>query len=176
MRNKLLVISLLAFSTLIYADEKLDQLLVYGEGFVFGVKEPVGWKADINNAAKMNANILFYHSNESFSNHRSLIYIRINKKVDENVQEDLKYDMKQYRDRYPKIQFSDISVSHASFALYAKLFYETNLFYEYVTYINPGKGKPFTLSAAMNVQKREANAEELAAYKEIISSLILIKP
>jgi hypothetical protein len=174
--KKLLAISLLAFSTLICAEEKLDRLLVYGDGFVFGVKEPAGWKADTINAAKLDANILFYRSKESFSNHGPLIYIRLNKKADENVEEDLQYDMKQYRDRFPKIQFSDISVSHESFSLYAKLFYEPNNFYEYVTYINPGKGKPFTLSAAMNVQKKEANAEELAAYKEIIASLILINP
>lgn len=115
MMKKLLALGLLAVSTLIYAEEKLDRLLVYGDGFVFGVKEPEGWKADINNAAKLGANILFYHSNESFSNYGTLIYIRINKKVDENVGEDLKYDMKQSSDKNPKIQFSDISVSHASF-------------------------------------------------------------
>jgi hypothetical protein len=176
MMKKLLALGILAVSTLIYANEKLDRLLVYGDGFIFGVKEPDGWKADINNAAKLDANILFYRSNESFSNHGSFIYIRINKKVDENVGEDLKYDMKQYSDKYPKIQFGDISVSHASFALYAKLFYEPNKFYEYVTYINPGRGKPITVSATMNVQKQEASAEELTAYKQVVSSLILIKP
>jgi hypothetical protein len=45
-----------------------------------------------------------------------------------------------------------------------------------VTYINPGKGRPFTLSVAMNAQKKEANADELKAYKEVIASLVLIKP
>jgi len=174
--KKLFALGLLAISALLFADEKLDRLLVYGDGFVFGVKEPQGWKADINNAAKLGANVLFYRANESFSNYGLLIYIRVNKKVDEDVEEDLKYDMKQYQSQYPQVQFGDIAVSHESFALYPKLFYEPNKFYEYVTYINPGKGKPLMLSVTMNAQKKEANADELKAYKEVIASLVLIKP
>ena len=48
------------------ADKKnLDRLLVYGEGFIFGIKEPKGWQADTANASSVNANILFYKPSET---------------------------------------------------------------------------------------------------------------
>lgn len=38
-------------------EKKLDALLVYGEGFVFSVKEPAGWVGDIEDAKQYSANI-----------------------------------------------------------------------------------------------------------------------
>jgi hypothetical protein len=59
--------------------KKLDNIFVWGEGFLFRVKEPPGWKADCSNAASINANILFYKQEESFQNAKVLIYLRVNK-------------------------------------------------------------------------------------------------
>jgi len=154
-------------------EQKLDNLLVYGEGFLFRVKEPPGWKGDCSNAANIHANILFYKQEESFQTAKALIYLRVNDKTDENVEKDLEWDMEQYRKRYPNIQFKDIPVSHHEYKTYSKLFYIKETFYEYVTYINPGEGKPHTISAAMNVQRKEASEEELAAYQKVIETLIL---
>ena len=156
--------------------ENLDRLLVYGEGFIFGVKEPKGWKADTTNAPSVYANILFYKPGESIQTAKALIFIRVNKKYDEQVEKDLEWDMNQYRKRNPNVQFKDITVSHAEYKLYPKLFHINNIFYEYVTYINPGIGKPVTLSAAMNVQKNEASKDAFGAYQKIIESLVLLKP
>jgi hypothetical protein len=97
----------------------------------------------------------------------------VNEKSDEYVEKDLEWDMEQYRKRYPNIQFKDIPVSHPEYKIHSKLFYVKGVFHEYVTYINPGEGNPHTISAAMNVPREEASKEELAAYQEIIETLIL---
>ncbi|MHC4457104.1 MAG: hypothetical protein ACYS0I_08425 [Planctomycetota bacterium] len=156
--------------------KNLDRLLVYGEGFIFGIKEPKGWKADTANASSVNANILFYKPGESIQTAKALIFIRVNKKYDEQVEKDLEWDMDQYRKRYPNVQFKDIAASHAEYKIYPKLFYIKDKFYEYVTFINPGIGKPVTLSIAMNVQKNEASKDVFEAYRKIIRSLVLLKP
>ena len=157
-------------------EKKLDSLLVYGEGFIFGVKEPPGWTADTSNAANVHANILFYKPGESFQTAKALIFVRVNKKSDEYLEKDLEWDMEQYKKRYPNVQFKDIPVFHPKYKTYSKLFYIKETFYEYVTYINPGAGKPVTLSAAMNLQRNEASKEVLAAYQQVIQTLVVLNP
>lgn len=39
-------------------EHRKDALLVYGEGFAFSVKEPHGWRGDIEAAQKYGANIV----------------------------------------------------------------------------------------------------------------------
>lgn len=72
------LLCLIITATSAFAVDKLDRLLVYGDSFIFGVKEPAGWKADTSNASQIQANILFYKAGETFANASSLIYIRIN--------------------------------------------------------------------------------------------------
>ena len=38
----------------------MDRLLVYGDGFMFGVKEPEGWLGDTERASAFKMNILIY--------------------------------------------------------------------------------------------------------------------
>ena len=105
-----------------------------------------------------------------------LIRIRIDDKVDENTSADLKEDMRGYRAQYPKIQFGDLPVKNQRYLCVAKVFYIPGGFYEYVTYVNPGPGKPAFFPVSMNSQKSEASAKELDAYKSAVQSLTLLKP
>jgi hypothetical protein len=169
---------LLVFPAGAFAAEgkKLDSLIVYGEGFMFSVKEPPGWTRDTTNAAKLHANIIFYKTGETFQTAKDIIFVRINKKSDEYVEKDLEWDMDQYRKQHPKVQFKDISVLHPLYKTYSKLFYVKDSFYEYVAYVNPGVGKPLTFSAAMNVQKSEASKDAFTAYQQVIETLTLLSP
>ncbi len=156
--------------------KKLDNLIVYGEGFIFSVKEPSGWIGDTMNAARLHANLLFYRNGETSQSAKEIIAVRVNKKSDEHVEKDLRWDMEQYKEQYPTVQFKDVSVSHPNYRTYAKVFFVKDTFYEYVTYINPGAGKSLMFSAAMNVPKAEAATEALAAYREVIRTLTLLSP
>jgi hypothetical protein len=151
-----------------------DRLLVYGEGFALGVKEPRGWRGDTEGAGKWGANIVFYRATETLDNASTVIRILVGEKTDENTAADLAYDMKGYRERFPKVQFIDLDVSHPSYPVFGKLFSVAGSFYEYVVYLNPGKGKPFLLSASMNKSVRPATEEQLAAFRDIVASLVML--
>ena len=157
------------------AKEKLDNLIIYGEGFSFSVKEPLGWRTETQNIKQFGANVMFYQNRFKYENANAIIRVLIVPKTDENTALDLSYDMDQYRLRYPNIQFQDIKMGHPAYSNYSKLFLVPKGFSEYVTYLNPGKGIPRIISISMNVQKREAEKEELEAYQSIMKSLILIK-
>ncbi len=40
------------------AQQKMDNLIVYGHDFMFGVKEPEGWQGDTEQASSFKMNIL----------------------------------------------------------------------------------------------------------------------
>jgi hypothetical protein len=158
------------------AQQKLDQLLVYGENFVFGVKEPVGWKGDTSNAEKFQSNVVLHESGQPLDSTSGLIRIRLDQKVDENTRADLEADMREYKAQYPRVQFKDIPAKHPDYLCLAKVFYVPGKFYEYVAYVNPGPQKPVLFSVSMNIQKSEASAKELDAFESAIWSLTLLKP
>lgn len=159
-----------------FAQQKLDQLLVYGDDFIFGIKEPSGWKGDIAGAGNFQSNVILHETGQPLESFQGLIRIRVNHKVDENIRADLEEDMRGYRAQYSKIQFKDLTVRNPRYACLAKVFYVPGEFYEYVAYVNPGAGKPFLFSVAMNKQKSEASAKELEAYRSAVESLMLLKP
>jgi hypothetical protein len=158
------------------AQQKLDQLLVYGENFMFGVKEPPGWKGDTTNAEKFQSNVVLHESGLPLETTSGLIRIRLNEKVDENTREDLKTDLRGYQAQYPRVQFKDIPAKHPNYLCLAKVFYVPGKFYEYVAYVNPGPQKAVLFSVSMNTQKSEASAKELEAFELAIRSLTLLKP
>jgi hypothetical protein len=157
------------------AAEKLDNLIIYGDNFMVSAKEPTGWKGDSTNASGYHVNLVFYRNNENVQNAKTVIRILIADKTDENTTEDLKYDMESYRKQYPKAQFKDISVKHPEYKTYPKLFYVSNSFYEYVTYLNPGMNYRYNISVSMNVQNTEANTDDMKAYSYVIESIKALK-
>ncbi len=153
-------------------NEKSDRLLVYGDGFVFGVKEPDGWHGDTVSAADYAANIIFTRPGQDSTSPYGIIRVCVNDKVDENTAEDLAYDMKEYKQKYAGIKFTDLPVDHAKYKCFAKIFFVEKDFYEYVTYVNPGKEFKYALSVSLSTKDVRATGEELSAYKVVVSSLL----
>jgi hypothetical protein len=158
------------------AQHKLDQLMVYGDGFAFSVKEPAGWKGDTKKAEAFGANVVLHEIAQPSGSVTGLIRIRIDSKEDENTQADMDADMRNYRAQYSKVQFKDVYIENSEYRCLAKIFYIPGEFYEYVAYVNPGPKKRFLFSVAMNTEKSEASANELEAYKSTVRSLTLLKP
>lgn len=154
--------------------ERLDRLIVYGDGFAFGVKEPAGWSGDTENAAKVHANIVFYRSSETLERAAVVIRVRVGKKTDENTAEDLAYDMKGYKAKFPAVQFIDLDIPHPLYPVFAKVVSVPQKFYEYVAYVNPGKGVPKLLSVSMSKSKQPASEEEVATFREVVASLVML--
>lgn len=153
----------------------MDALLVYGEGFAFGVKEPAGWRSDTEaEAAKLHVNIVFFPGVAGPKAGEVNIRVRVNEKTDEDTIKDLQADMEGYRKEYPKIQLEEIPFKHAEYATFAKLFVQPGDFYEYTAYLNPGPQYPYTLSVALSKGKSAATPAELAAYETVLKSLKVV--
>ncbi len=131
----------LSFSSL--AQRKLDQLLVHGDNFLFSVKEPDGWKGDIAGAETFQSNVVLHETTQPTESLAGLIRVRLNDKTDENISADMEADIRSYRVQYPNIQFRDIAIGNPAYPAVGKVFYVPGQVYEYVTYMNPGRGKPF---------------------------------
>jgi hypothetical protein len=169
--SAIIIPCLFLFSPLIQQTEKTDRLMVYGDGFIFGVKEPQGWHGDIDSAASYSANIVFTGPGFDSTSPFDIIRVCVNSKVDENTAADLEYDMKQYSDQYADIKFDSLHVDHPKYKCFSKIFFVENDFYEYVTYLNPGKRFRYTLSVSMSTKDTSATEQELSAYRTVISSL-----
>jgi hypothetical protein len=155
------------------SEARLDRLIVYGDGFVFGVKEPDHWRADTGEVArKYHVNVIFVSAQGNGKSESVNIRVRVNKKVDENTIEDLDYDMEQYKKEYPKAEFGDLLINHPEYETFAKLVYVPNQFYEYVAYINPGAISKFTFSVAMSKNSNSATPEEMKAFESVLNSLV----
>ena len=154
---------------------KMSNLVVYGDGFTFSVKEPVGWTGDIDIAKNYNSNIVFYRSKDDIKKGGALIQVYRFSKQDEKTEKDLEYDIKSYKDEYKNLKQQDFLVSHKDYKCYSKLVYVENDFHQYVVYVNPGPKFRTGISVAMNISKRLATEEELKAFRQLISSLVMLK-
>jgi hypothetical protein len=121
----------LSFSSL--AQQKLDQLLVHGDNFLFSVKEPDGWKGDIAGAETFQSNVVLHEATQPTESLAGLIRVRLNDKSDENISADMEADIRTYKAQYPKIRFKDLAIRNSAYRALARVFYVPGQFYEYVT-------------------------------------------
>jgi len=152
-----------------------DNIIIYGDSFLFSIHEPVGWQGDVNSAKNYNANIIFYKNKEDFQNGGALIHVLNYKKTDEEVNKDLEQDISVNKEKNHNLKQKNLEASHKNYDCFTKLIYVDKVFYNYIAYINPGSNFHNAFSVAMNIPKRTASKEELAAFKEIISSLVVFK-
>lgn len=153
---------------------KPDRLLVHGEGFAFGVKEPAGWQGDTGKAKTYQANVLFYRPATDPGKPEGVIRVRISSKEDENTEADLQADMDGYRQQFPQVEFGDFAAAHPQYRVLARDFHVPGKFHEYVAYVNPGPQFHYLFSVALNTGTAPATEAELAALREVIGSLTAI--
>lgn len=154
---------------------KMNSLMVYGDDFMFSVKEPDGWIGDIDNAKQYYSNIIFYKSKEDLDKGGALIQVYNFHKQDEKTEKDLEYDIKSYKDKYKNLKQQDLVVGHKEYKCYSKTVYVENDFYQYTVYVNTGTKYKSGISVSMNISRKPATEYELKAFKEIIASLTMFK-
>jgi len=151
-----------------------DRLILYGEGYKFGVKEPAGWQGDRERASILKANVLFYPKGRDKTTAYGMIRVRVNKKRNEDTAADLAADMEGYRKKFPTIEFLDLRAEHPNYPCFPKLFLVEERFHEYVAYVNPGQEYWYMFSVAMNTGKKPATDSELDAFRAVVASLVAI--
>ena len=157
------------------AERQADRVIVRGDGFTFSVKEPPAWRADLGHAPRFGAHVLFYQTRRALKGGASLILVRLNRNTQSDAADDLRHDLDAYRKRFGTVAFRDLEVSHPEYRCFAREFTVESLFHEYLTYVNPGEGRPDRFAAALNTEAA-ASPEELEAYRAIVGSLVLMPP
>lgn len=153
-----------------------ENIIIYGDSFLFSIHEPKGWHGDVDNAKNLNANILFYRTKEDLKTKNSLIQVLTYKKQDEQVDKDLEYELASIKEKNPKVKEQNLDASSAKlYDCFAKLAYAENELYQYIAYINPGTQFRNAFSVIMTIQKRAATKEELAAFREVVSTLVVFR-
>jgi hypothetical protein len=153
---------------------KWKTLIVYGDGFSFSVREPDFWTGDTGMASKYHCNIVFYPAGED-PEQAALVQVALFHKQDEKTQDDLAFDVKSYEERYPDLVKEGLNLAHKDYKVFGTVVSVKDTFHQYIAYINPGTGFDNGLSVAMNIQKRPATEDELAAFRAIIASLWIMK-
>jgi hypothetical protein len=144
---------------------------------MFSVREPEGWAGDTTRAARWGANVVFRRKGSDPNDTQgTVVRVLVTDKTDENTAEDLRGDMESYKERYPNILFEDVEATHPSYRSFSKLFHVPAQFSEYVAYLNPGPGSRHLLSVSLSKKDQKADAQELAAYRAVIRSLVLLAP
>src|SRR5207244_12589608 len=76
-RPALAVLILLALAAPARAERQADRVIVRGDGFAFGVKEPAAWRADLGHASRFGAHVLFYQTKHALRGGATLIMVRL---------------------------------------------------------------------------------------------------
>jgi len=171
----LIYLSLNSFGQASDTTAKMSSLMVYGKDFMFAVREPDGWTGDIDNAKKYYSNIVFYKSQEDVDSGGPIVQVYNFSKRDEKTQKDLNADVKDYKKKYKSLKAQELSVAHKDYKCYSKTVYVEKEIYQYLAYVNPGPKYKSGFSIVMNISRRPATEDELRAFREIISSLIMFK-
>jgi len=154
---------------------QIKNIAITGNGFIFTLKEPAGWICDTKLASEYKANAILYANEDSIKSGGALIQLSVFYKQDEFTDKDLEEDVNNYKTTYSNLQEANVDIVHPKYRTYGKLEYVPGDFYQYIIYLNPGYTYKYGLSAAMNVYKRPATVEELKAFKEIVSTLLMLK-
>lgn len=153
-----------------------ENIIIYGDSFLFIVHQPAGWRADMDNVKAMNANIMFYRSNDTFKVKSPLVQVFTYKKQDEQVDKDFEYELLSIKEKNPQTREQNIEVNNMNgYLCFAKVAYVENESYQYIAYINPGSHFRNAFSVIMTVLRRRATTQELAAFKEIVYTLVVFK-
>lgn len=154
---------------------KMNALLVYGKGFMFGVTEPDGWLGDTSDKATgRKVNIVFFPKDKASKSNKVNIRIRVNSKVDENTLEDLNAKIASYQKKFPNVELEDLSVKHPTYNTFPKLLFIPASFFQYVAYLNPGPSSHFMFSVVLSKTGSRASEAELKAFEEILTSIRLL--
>jgi hypothetical protein len=152
-------------------------LTVREKDYVLTVHRPAGWQDDAEAAKKYRGKFLFRPQPEAGkADTGALLVVSTYHKFDENVALRLESDTESFRKQFPNLVLGTLDVKHPKYATYGRVFSQPDGFYQYVTYLNPGGSQPYAVYVALGREKGAATPAELAAFKELVESLVISLP
>ena len=140
-------------------------LVIAGKGYSLGVLQPEGWQANEETAKKAGAMLAFSNGGDV------TMLVRTRTKLNENVSLHLESDKLAVLKQFPGLEPGPLDVKHPSYPTFSQLLSKSGELYVYLAYVNPGTHYPESVAVSMSKKKSPATPAELAAFKELLSSV-----
>ncbi|HEY7993217.1 MAG TPA: hypothetical protein VID24_03320 [Candidatus Eremiobacteraceae bacterium] len=151
----------------------LKNMMVYGDGFAFFVREPDGWVGHAPSDVGL-GNASFYSSTENAKTATTIISVQIMDYDGPDVEGDLTADMARWRAKYSTSTFEDLTATNPRYKTFGKLYLTPGEDPSYAVYVDPGPATKLYFIVSMEPPKRRATPDELAALDEVVTSLQLL--
>jgi hypothetical protein len=145
------------------------------EGVALAAAEPEGWRGDAEAARRKGAHLMFFPRDREPGALPATIRVRVNPKADEDTAGDLAAELDGYRVSYPALTSAELSAHHPVYGTVAAVLFRPGLFYEYIAYLNPGRGVPWSVAVTLSKPRAPATSGELAAFEAVVRS-IAVRP
>jgi len=143
------------------------------EGVALAAAEPEGWRGDAEAARRKGAHLMFFPRDREPGALPATILVRVNPKADEDTAGDLAAELDGYRVSYPALTSAELSAHHPVYGTVAAVLFRPGLFYEYIAYLNPGRGVPWSVAVTLSKPRAPATSSELAAFEAVVRSIAL---
>lgn len=150
---------------------KTGYQIVYGKNYMYQVKSPNGYNAQIQLVSSVSGHVKFIPN--SIANSAFEFYI-ISKNSDSTADQQ-KYLSSYYQDHFSGLQVSTIETVNLPFQCTAKCYSQSGKFYDYLYYINCGTKYNYWVVASMHSEKKPISTEEYTAFYNTMLSINPIK-
>jgi hypothetical protein len=141
------------------------------EAVTFAAEAPEGWRGDVAAARRKGAHLVFFPRERAVGVQPATIRVRVNPKSDEDTAGDLAAELDGYRGSYPELTSAELSAHHPVYGTVAAVLFRPGLFYEYIAYLNPGRGIPWSVAVTLSKPRAPATSGELAAFEAVVRSI-----
>lgn len=144
---------------------------VYGKSFMYQVKCPSTYIANIPTRSDNEGNIKFTSTTKSNTPFEMYILDKNSKKTADAIS----YVTRIYSMQHSNLKVHNIEVKNFPFECTAKFYTVPNKLYDYVFYINCGTKYKYWIIATAHNEKRQMNERELTLFYELLTSINPIK-
>jgi hypothetical protein len=146
---------------------QMDYLLIFGNGWMFNVKEPTGWTGHTEDAYRYRVNAYFCLGKKTFIKSPVVMHIRINSKRGDTLQQIINSDIADYRKQHKKLELQEFPINELGYEVLSKKYSYDDKTIDYVCLLDPDKDSPLYLVFVLNGPK-----EESPKYEKDFLSLI----
>jgi hypothetical protein len=126
-------------------DRNKDALLIYGQGWMFGVIEPKGWRCHTKDAYKYTMNAYFCLGKKNIDNSPAIMHISVYDKGGRTMEENLAIDIKNYKKHHKKVELSEFLISGLTEEFASRILIYDEKTTDYVCFLDPDKNSPLYL-------------------------------
>jgi hypothetical protein len=161
---------LLLFLVVTVGSSQMDQLLIYGDGWAFNVKEPTGWRCHTEDAYRYRMNAYFCLGKKNIKKSPAIMHISVHSKGGDSIQQSISFDIEDYQKHSKTLDLQEFLIEGSDHELVSKKYVIDNKTADYVCFLDPGKDSPLYLVFVLHGPKGESAKYE-TDFVSLVNSL-----